>query len=93
MKNTKLWSLVLAIITIVTLILDTVNLEPFGINVETVSKISGVLTIIKLIYDNRHLFTAQDVADFANEGEYMTAKRNTGRTTVNDVLEWRKNRS
>lgn len=66
MKNTKRSSIILAIITIVSLILDTVSLEPFGIDVETVSKISGVLTIIKLIYDNRGLFNESEMTDFGN---------------------------
>lgn len=97
MKNTKLWSIVLAVITVVSLILDTVNLEPFGINTETIGKISALLTIVKLIYDNRALFTESEMTDFANEvmkNDEVKSNLLKGKVTHADFENWKlKNRS
>lgn len=90
MRNTKIWSIILAVITVVSLIIDTVdltNILPF----EVIGKISAVLTILKLIYDNRALFTASEVAEYANDNPSIKTLANGDYLRHNEqtVKNWR----
>lgn len=92
MKNTKTWSIILAVITVVSLILDTVSLEPFGLDTQLVGKISAILTILKLIYDNRALFNESDLVSFGNrvlEDDKDKDEQIQGSVTHADLENWK----
>lgn len=93
MKNTKPLSIILAVLSIVSMILDTVDLVPFGWSLDTIGQITAVVAMIKIIIENTSLFNAQDVADFANEKtEDAIYKSHQSMVTVQDVKNWKSNK-
>lgn len=91
----KAGTVILAIITIGTLLVSILsqNAELFGIKTEWLTIASAILLAIKQFYDQSGLFTAEEVAQFANH-DRENSVYTKGKHTVNakDVENWKVNK-
>lgn len=91
----KAGTVILAVVTIGTLLVSILsqNAELFGIKTEWLTIASAILLAIKQFYDQSGLFTAEEVAQFANHDKENSIYTK-GIHTVNakDVENWKANK-
>ena len=93
----KAGTVILAIITLGTLILSILsqNAEVLGIKTEWLTIASAIILAIKQFYDQSGLFTAEEVAQFANyeKDNKVYQKGGAGNfVTSKDVQNWKSNK-
>lgn len=91
MKKLSATQWVLFVLSSITTIVEMLatNPEVFGVSNKLIMTVTLIVTMLKLLWDNYNMFSADNVADFANNNSLMQAKK-SGKVTAQDVKDWAK---